>query len=210
MVLNEQPVAHVLTLAIDGERLAVADIVDEQRNQLLRELIGSVVVRTIGHDDRHAVGIVVGTHEVVRRSLGGTVRRMRIVLRGLQEELVTICQVMLSTRSGRSERWFNALRMRQLQCAIHLVSRDMVEALALVTLRQCLPIEFGSLQKAQRTHHVGLGKGKRVLDGAVHMALSSEVDDAVDLLVLHQLVESIEIADVHLHKLVVRLVLYIL
>ena len=86
----------------------------------------------------------------------------------------------------------------------------MIEALALVTLRQRLPIELSSLQQRQRTHHVGLGKRKRVLDRAVHMALSSQMDDAIDLLVLHQLIESVEIADIHLHELVVWFVLNIL
>ena len=44
MILNIQPVAHILTLTIDGQRLTMADIVDKQRNQLLRELIRTVVV----------------------------------------------------------------------------------------------------------------------------------------------------------------------
>ena len=69
VVLNEQPVAHVLALAIDGQRLAVADVVDEQRNQLLGELIGAVVVRAVGDDDGHAVGVVIGTNEVVAAGL---------------------------------------------------------------------------------------------------------------------------------------------
>ena len=60
-----QPVAHVLTLAIHRQWLAVADIVDEQRNELLRELIRTVVVRTVGYDSRHSVCVVEGTHEVV-------------------------------------------------------------------------------------------------------------------------------------------------
>ena len=42
------------------------------------------------------------------------------------------------------------------------------------------------------------------------MTLSSKVDDAINLFVLHQLVEGVEVADVHLYKLVVRLVLDIL
>ena len=42
------------------------------------------------------------------------------------------------------------------------------------------------------------------------MALGSKMYDAVNLLVLHELVESVEVADVHLDKLVVRLVLDIL
>ena len=42
------------------------------------------------------------------------------------------------------------------------------------------------------------------------MALGSEMDDTVNLLVLHQLIESIEVADVHLDKLIIRLVLDVL
>ena len=42
------------------------------------------------------------------------------------------------------------------------------------------------------------------------MTLSSQVNDAIHFLVLHQLVEGIEVADVHLHKLVVGFVLDVL
>ena len=70
MVLNEQPVANILTLAIDGKRLTMTDVVDEQRNQFLGELIGTVVVGAVGYDDRHAVGVVVGTYKMVARCLG--------------------------------------------------------------------------------------------------------------------------------------------
>ena len=42
------------------------------------------------------------------------------------------------------------------------------------------------------------------------MALSSQMDDTIHLLVLHQLVEGIEVADVHLHKLVVWFILDVL
>ena len=135
---------------------------------------------------------------------------MRVVLRGLQEELVTVCQMMLCTRCRRSERRFDTLWMCQFESAIHLIGRDVIEALALVLLRQRLPIEFRSLQQRQRTHHIGLGKGEGIFDGTVHVTLCSEVDDAIDLLVLHQLVESIEVADVHLYKLVVRCLLNVL
>ena len=36
------------------------------------------------------------------------------------------------------------------------------------------------------------------------------MDDAIDLLVLHQLIEGLKVTDIHLHELVVRLVLDIL
>ena len=42
------------------------------------------------------------------------------------------------------------------------------------------------------------------------MALGSEMNDTVNLLVLHQLIESIEVADVHLDKLILWLVLDVL
>ena len=41
------------------------------------------------------------------------------------------------------------------------------------------------------------------------MAFSSQMDDTIYLLILHQLIESVKIADIHLHKPVVGLVLYI-
>ena len=64
-----EPVAHVLSLAVDRQRLAVTDVVDEQRNKFLRELIGTVVVRAVGHDGGHTVGVMVGTDKVVGRCL---------------------------------------------------------------------------------------------------------------------------------------------
>lgn len=42
------------------------------------------------------------------------------------------------------------------------------------------------------------------------MALGSKVNDAINPLVVHQLVECLEVADIHLHKLVVGLMLDVL
>ena len=42
------------------------------------------------------------------------------------------------------------------------------------------------------------------------MAFGGQMDDAVHLLVLHQFIESVEVADIHLHKLIVRLVFDVL
>ena len=64
-----QPVTYVLTLAIDRQWLAMTDVVDEKWNQLLGELIRTIVVRAVGHDGRHAVGIVESTDEMVGTGL---------------------------------------------------------------------------------------------------------------------------------------------
>ena len=65
VVFHIQPIAHVLPLTINGKRFAVTDVVDEERNELLRELVRAVVVRTVCHDSGHSKGIVEGTHKVV-------------------------------------------------------------------------------------------------------------------------------------------------
>ena len=210
MVFHEEPVAHVLALAVDRKRFLVADVVDEQRNQFFGELVRTVVVGTIRHDGRHAVGIVERTHKMVGARLGCGIRGVRRVLGGLVEEVVTVGQVMFGARSRRGERRRDAFRMVHLERTVDFIGRNMVEALALVLFREAFPVEFRGLQQAQSTHHVRLREGERVLDGAVHVAFCRKVDDTVDLFILHELVERVEVADVHLHELVVRLALDVL
>ena len=70
IVLDEEPVTHVLALAVDGQRLAVADVVNEEGDQLLRELVGTVVVGAVRHDGRHTVCVVVCAYEMVAAGLG--------------------------------------------------------------------------------------------------------------------------------------------
>lgn len=188
----------------------MTDVIDEQRNQLLRKLVGAIVVRAVRHNRRHAVGVVISPHEMVAAGLRGTVGRVGVILRGLQEEILAIGSMVFRARSRGGERTFHALRVCQFQGAIHLIRRDMIETLALISLRQTLPIQLGSLQQRERAHHIRLGKRERILDTPIHMTFSRQVDDAVNLLILHQLVERIEVADVHLHKLIVRFVLHIL
>ena len=70
MILYEQPVSNILTLAINGQWLAMTDVVDEQWDELLRELIRTVVVRAVGNNNRHAISVVISTNEVITGSLG--------------------------------------------------------------------------------------------------------------------------------------------
>ena len=48
VVFYEEPVAYILTLAVDRKRFAMTDIIDEERNQFFRELVGSVVIGAVG------------------------------------------------------------------------------------------------------------------------------------------------------------------
>ena len=210
VVLHVEPVAHVLALAIDRQGLAVADVIDEQRDQLLRELIRAVVVAAVGDHGGQSVGVVEGPHEVVAGRLGRAVGAVRLVFEVLREEAVAVSEVVLSGAGLRAEGRLDARGMGQLEGAIDLVGGDVVEPFPLVFLGQGLPIEFRGLQQAERAHDVGLGEGERVLDAAIDMGFRREVDDAIDLLVLHQLVDAVEVADVHPDELVVGFVLDIL
>ena len=210
MVFHEEPVAHVLALAVNRKRLLMADVVNEERNQLFGELVRTVVVTAVRHDGRHAVGIVERTHEVVGTRLGCGIRRVRRVLRRLVEEVVAVGQVMFRAGSGRGERRRDAFRVVHLESTVDFVGGDMVEALAFVLFREAFPVELRGLQERKCAHHVRLRKRERILDGTVHVAFGREVDNAVNLLVLHELVESVKVADVHLHELVVGLALDIL
>ena len=82
MIAHIKPVPHVQPVAIDRNGLAVADRFDDDRNQLLRKLVGAVVVGAIGRDHRQAVGVMIGAHQQVARRLAGGIGRVGSVGRG--------------------------------------------------------------------------------------------------------------------------------
>ena len=78
MVVDVQPVAHVEPVAVERHLPPVEQVRDEQRDDLLRELVRPVVVRAAGDAHRQAVGAVVGPGQQVRRRLRRRVRRVRL------------------------------------------------------------------------------------------------------------------------------------
>ena len=83
MVLDIEPVAHVLALAIDRQGLAFERVEDRQRDELFGEMIGPVIVRAVREHDRQAIGVVPGAHEMIGGRLRGRIGRVRLVGRGL-------------------------------------------------------------------------------------------------------------------------------
>ena len=74
VVLHVQPVADILAIAVDRQRLIVQHVRDHQRNQLFREMIRAVVVRAARDRHRHAERAVVRLHEQVSTCLARRVR----------------------------------------------------------------------------------------------------------------------------------------
>ena len=100
--------------------------------------------------------------------------------------------------------------MSHFERTIDLIGGNVVEALALVFLWERLPIEFCGMQERESSHHISASECEWVFDGAINMRFSCKVDDTIDVFVLHQLIERIEVADIHLHELVIWLILDVL
>lgn len=207
VVYHVQPVTHVLALTVYRQRLAVTDVVDEQRNQFFRELVRPVVVRTVGYDGGHAVCIVEGTDKMVTAGLRSRIGAVRVVFGVFVEEILSVSQVMFRRGSRGGERRFDTFRMCQFQGAVYFVRRDVVKAFAFIAFRQAFPIDFGGLKQAQGTHYVGTGKGEWIFDAAVHVAFGGQVNDTVYVVLLHHFLHLLVIADVCLHEDIVLLVL---
>ena len=135
---------------------------------------------------------------------------MRKVFHILRKEGSPIRQVMLPGRSLGGEGRLDSLRAIHLQRTVNLIGGDVIEALPLVFLGEGIPPEPGGLQQAQGPQHVRPCERERVLDAAVNVALSSQMDDAIDILLPHQFVHPVEIADVSLDERIVRPVLDVL
>ena len=56
----------------------------------------------------------------------------------------------------------------------------------------------------------GLSESEWILDTSIYMALGSEMDDTIHLIVLHQFQHQVEIADITLNESIVWLVLDVL
>ncbi len=134
---------------------------------------------------------------------------MWVILRGFHEELLAVGVVVL--RRCRGGEWrFNPFRIGQLQCAVYFIGGDVVEAFALVFLREGFPVFLCSLQQRQRAHHVGACESERVLDRSVDMTLGSEMDDAVDFVLRDDAAHLVEVSDVGFDEGIVGFVLDIL
>ena len=140
VVLHVEPVAHVLALTVDRQRLAGQCAHDHERDELLGELERTVVVRAVADEDGKAVRLAPGPDEVIGRCLGSRVGGSRVVAGGLREGV------------------------RGAQRAEDLVGGDVVKAKARAGLsRQGRPVGARLIEQDAGADHVGLHE----LEGAV-------------------------------------------
>ncbi len=182
MILDEEPIADLLTVAIDGEGLAVEGIQNHQRDELFRKVVGAVVIRAIRREGREAVGVVKRADEVIARGLRGGVGAVRREGRGLGK-----CGIV------RPER------------AVNLVGRDMQKTKpSAAFVGERFPIMARGIQQAQRAGDIRLHERFGRVDRAVHMRLGGEIQNGVDLMLGEQLGNQTLVANVSLLKNIAR------
>ena len=70
VIFDVQPVTYIFTLTIYRKRFVIQRICDHQRDQLLREMIRTVVVGAAADGDRKTVGAVISENKQIGRRLG--------------------------------------------------------------------------------------------------------------------------------------------
>src|SRR5258708_8725145 len=135
------------------------NIVDHEGDELFRKMVGTIVVRAVGQDDRHVIGMVPGHYEMVGGSLGSGVWRAGVV------------------RGFFGEETFGA------QGTIYFIGRHVVEQFAFEIIS---PERAADMKQVGGAHYVGADKGQGVHDGAVYMAFSGQVDDGIALILFEQ------------------------
>ena len=168
VVVGVDPVADVLARAVELGAHAVDDVGDLARDELLDVLPGPVVVRAVRHRRPHAEAADPRADQVVGAGLGRGVGGGRVVGRVLGE----------------------ALGVVELEVAVDLVGRDVVQALVVLPHR---------LEDRVGPEDVGLDERARVVERVVVVRLGRVVDDRV--VGRHQRVDDVLVGDVADHQL---------
>ena len=176
VVLDIEPVADVLAVAVDRQLLVGQRVDDHQRDELLREVIRAVVVRAARDRRRDLVGAVIRHDQEVRTGFRSRIRARRLEVRLLREEQV---------------------RTVERQVAVDLIRRDLMVAVDAVLA--------AGVEQHARADDIRLQEDLRILDGAVDMRLRRKVDDNVRLLLLKDAVDSLAVRDVRADELEVLL-----
>lgn len=186
VVLNIEPVADLLAVAVDRQRLALKGVRDHERDELLWKLIWPVVVRAVGDDSGQPVGMDPGTDEVVRGRLGRSVWAV----------------------GGVGGVFVKGWVVRP-EGAVDLVGGDVQEAEAgfLFALERVV-VRPGGLEEGKGAVDIGAEEGLGAVDRAVDVTLSGEVDDRAGFVLLEKARDERNVADVALDKGVGRIGLH--
>ena len=177
VVLHIQPVADILSGAVDRERSVVQGVGDHQRNQLFRKMIGTVVIGAAADGYGQSVGPVIGQDQKVRRRLAGRIRAG-----GMNRCLIREKEI----------------RPVQRQVSVYFIRGYLVIAPD--------PVFPAGVHEDGGADDVGVKKDLGILDGTVHVALCGEIHHHMGVLFLKQAVYGFPVRDALPDKTEIRIV----
>ena len=116
-------------------------------------MMRTVVVGTVGNDNRQAISMVIGTYKMVGTGFGSRIRAAWIISCFFGEKTLT------------SER------------AVHFIGGNMVKPL---TFHAAFPGIFGGIQQVGRAKDIRTNKSEGIGNGAINMRFGSQVNDSVE------------------------------
>lgn len=160
MVFDIKPVTNLLSIAVYRQWLARKRIDDHQRDEFFREVIRPVVIGAVSGKHRQTIGVVVSSHQVVA---GGFARRVRTI------RLITV--------------GFGKGRLVFSERSVDFIGGNVQEAKVLPGfVLQIAPVGAHRFQQSKGADDVGLNKIFRAVNGAIHVAFGSEIDDGAGLM----------------------------
>lgn len=182
VILNIEPVADLPAIAVDGKRFALKGVEDHQWDQLLGEMIGTVVVRAVGGQRQEFVRVMISADQVIAGCLRRGVRRVRSEWRFLCERGI-----------------FGPQR------PVHFIGRDMEEPEpGFLQIRELRPVQPGRVEQPQGADDVRLDERFRRIDRAIDVRLRRKVHDRVDLVVGKNAADEIAVPDATVDEDVAR------
>ena len=178
VVFHIEPIPDVFAVPIDWEGFSFPHVQDHQGDKFFRELVGAVVVGTVGQGNGEAVGVVVGQNQVVASGLAGRIGRAGVV--------------------GRSFRKVAAFA----EASVHFVGGNMMKEHRRIPQGPVafLPRETGHIEERIGSQHIGGHKGFGAQNGAVHVALGGKVDHRINLVLLKDLFHGRPVPDIRFDK----------
>ena len=181
MIIHIEPVPHVFSVSVYRKFLSLQSIVDNQGNQLLRELIRPVIVRTVGNVRRKMIGVNISLYQKIGTGLACGIGTVGIIRR----RLIEISPVFF-------------------QGTVYLICGNMQKFLSLFkTSVFLLPGCFRAVQKHCCSQHIGLHKHFRISDTAVHMAFCCKMHHPVNVIFLKYSADTFFVTDISFYKSIV-------
>ncbi len=167
VILDEEPVADLASVPVNGEGFPGEGVVDDERDEFFWKVIGPVVVGTVGGEHGEPVGVVVGADEMVAGSFTRRVRAIRHVPVAFGERGIV-----------------------GFEGPIDLVGGDVQEAeRGFGGVVEALPVGSGCFEEVEGAHDVCLDEFTWAVDGTVDVRFRGEVHDCGGLMGGEELVQ---------------------